>query len=82
VSSRQAFLEAIAADLDDDAPRLLFADWLEEHGDPRGEFIRVQCALAGLPADDPRRTDLARREEKRDVPAHLRERLRTEFGSA
>jgi uncharacterized protein (TIGR02996 family) len=57
MSSRQAFLEAIAANLDDDAPRLLFADWLEEHGDPRGEFIRVQCALAGLPADDPRRTD-------------------------
>jgi uncharacterized protein (TIGR02996 family) len=62
MSSRQAFLEAIAANLDDDAPRLLFADWLEEHGDLRGEFIRVQCALAGLPADDPRRSDLARRE--------------------
>lgn len=30
---------------DDDTPRLILADWLEEHGDPRGEFIRVQCAL-------------------------------------
>jgi uncharacterized protein (TIGR02996 family) len=64
VSQRQDFLEAIAADPDDDAPRLAFADWLEEQGDPRGEFIRVQCALAGLPPDDPRRADLARREEE------------------
>ncbi len=38
----RSFLEVIAADLDDDAPRLVFADWLEEHGDPCGEFIRVQ----------------------------------------
>jgi uncharacterized protein (TIGR02996 family) len=63
MSQRQALLEAIAANLDDDAPRLIFADWLEEQGDPRGAFIRAQCALAGLPAEDPRRADLARKEE-------------------
>ena len=39
-----AFLQAIIENPDDDAPRLLYADWLEERGDPRGEFIRVQCA--------------------------------------
>src|SRR5437763_1336214 len=50
-----AFLRMIAAAPDDDAPRLVYADWLEEHGDPRGAFIRVQCALAALPDDDPRR---------------------------
>jgi uncharacterized protein (TIGR02996 family) len=34
----------------DDAPRLILADWLEEHGgDPgRAEFIRTQCELARL----------------------------------
>ena len=35
---------------DDDAPRLVLADWLEETGDEadraRGEFIRIQCQLA------------------------------------
>jgi uncharacterized protein (TIGR02996 family) len=41
-----AFLQAILADPDDDAPRLVDADWLDERGDPaRGEFIRVQCQL-------------------------------------
>jgi uncharacterized protein (TIGR02996 family) len=43
-----AFLKAILAEPDDDAPRLLFADWLEEYGDAnRAEFIRIQIALAG-----------------------------------
>lgn len=34
---------------DDDAPRLIYADWLEEHGDrARAEFIRVQLELAQI----------------------------------
>jgi uncharacterized protein (TIGR02996 family) len=53
-----AFLEAIAARPDDDTPRLVYADWLEERGDPRGAFVRVQCALERLSADDPRRPAL------------------------
>jgi uncharacterized protein (TIGR02996 family) len=53
-----AFLRMIAAAPADDAPRLVYADWLDERGDPRGTFIRVQCALAVLPIDDPRRSDL------------------------
>ncbi|MHB1424636.1 MAG: TIGR02996 domain-containing protein [Gemmataceae bacterium] len=44
-----AFLQDILAHPDDDAPRLIFADWLEEQGDAgsvaRAEFIRAQCAL-------------------------------------
>jgi uncharacterized protein (TIGR02996 family) len=41
------FLAAIRAAPDDDAPRLIYADWLDEHGQPeRAEFIRVQCELA------------------------------------
>jgi uncharacterized protein (TIGR02996 family) len=41
-----AFLSAIMAAPDDDTPRLIYADWLEERGNPRGEFIRLQIALA------------------------------------
>ncbi len=54
MTHEEAFLQAIREAPDDDAPRLLYADWLEERGDPRGEFIRVQCARACLPARDPR----------------------------
>ncbi len=43
------FLQAILIDPGDDTIRLQYADWLEERGDPRGEFIRVQCALARTP---------------------------------
>ena len=40
-----AFLAAILATPDDDSPRLIYADWLEERGDPRGELLRVECRL-------------------------------------
>ncbi|MDF1663993.1 MAG: TIGR02996 domain-containing protein [Planctomycetota bacterium] len=40
---------AISAVPNDDTPRLLFANWLEEAGNPRGEFIRLQCELAAGP---------------------------------
>jgi uncharacterized protein (TIGR02996 family) len=49
------FLQAILADPDDDSPRLIFADWLEEHGDPeRAEFIRTQIELDSIPYLDVR----------------------------
>src|SRR6476661_1583991 len=48
----EPFLAAITADVDEDTPRLVYADWLQENGDePRAEFIRLQCALAKLPDD-------------------------------
>jgi uncharacterized protein (TIGR02996 family) len=46
VSEEDGFIQAILGDPDDDTPRLVFADWLEERGEPRAEFIRAQCALA------------------------------------
>jgi uncharacterized protein (TIGR02996 family) len=58
----QAFLQAIRANFADDAVRLVYADWLEERGDPRAEFIRVECALAHMARDDPRRRALWRRD--------------------
>lgn len=43
-------LEAVREAPDDDTPRLAFADWFEDHGDPeRAELIRVQCRLAVVP---------------------------------
>ena len=50
-------LTTIQAAPDEDAPRLLFADWLRQRGDPRGDFIRAQVEAARLNEDDPRRTD-------------------------
>lgn len=42
-------LAGIAAHPHDDTPRLVYADWLEENGQPlRAEFIRVQCAVKHL----------------------------------
>jgi len=61
----EAFLDDIYEHPDDDAPRLVYADWLDEHGQPaRAEFIRVQCELAHLEEDDPRREMLAARESE------------------
>jgi uncharacterized protein (TIGR02996 family) len=56
-----AFLLAILEDPDDDTPRLVYADWLEERGNPRGEFIRIQCQLANLPENDRKRNPLEER---------------------
>jgi uncharacterized protein (TIGR02996 family) len=56
------FLKDILANPDDDTPRLVFADWLDENGDPeRAEFLRVQCRLARLPERDPGRKALEQR---------------------
>ena len=41
------FLTSITASPDDSAPRLIFADWLEERGDPRATLIRLLCELTG-----------------------------------
>ncbi|MFL5328384.1 MAG: TIGR02996 domain-containing protein [Gemmataceae bacterium] len=40
-----SFIAAIVANPKDDVARLVYADWLDEQGDPRGEFIRVQIDL-------------------------------------
>src|SRR3954466_16322534 len=54
MSDAAPLLAAIRQAPADDAPRLVYADWLDEHGQPeRADFIRVQCALAHR--DDPAR---------------------------
>ncbi len=60
---REAILDDIIANPDDDTPRLVMADWLDENGDPeRADFIRVQIALGRMPEDDERRWELEDRE--------------------
>jgi len=41
-SIETTLLDAIYANLDDDVPRLVYADWLQQRGDPRGELIALQ----------------------------------------
>jgi uncharacterized protein (TIGR02996 family) len=42
------FLRSIYQQPGDDAPRLVYADWLEEHGDSRAEFLRLEVQLHRL----------------------------------
>jgi uncharacterized protein (TIGR02996 family) len=57
------FLRAIRANPADDTARLVYADWLDDHGDAdRAEFIRTQCELARGGLDDARRAALVERE--------------------
>jgi uncharacterized protein (TIGR02996 family) len=45
MTEKDAFLADILEHPDDDAPRLVYADWLDDHGEPdRAAFIRAQCA--------------------------------------
>jgi uncharacterized protein (TIGR02996 family) len=46
MTERDALLQAVLDDPDDAAPRPIFADGLEEHGEQaRAEFIRVEYPL-------------------------------------
>src|SRR5205809_1061936 len=58
MATNEAFLRAILDNPEDDATRLVYADWLEEHGEAvPAEFIRVQCALARLSGSVPEHTE-------------------------
>lgn len=60
-----SFLDDIVAHVDDDTPRLVYADWLTENGqDDRAEFIRVQVERARLPVWDPGQVRLCVRERQ------------------
>jgi uncharacterized protein (TIGR02996 family) len=68
MTPEQAFLQGIREAATEDTPRLIFADWLEEHGQAdRAEFIRVQCRLAHMarmPETETQRLTLLRRAEE------------------
>jgi len=57
-----AFLRAIRAAPDDSAPRLVYADWLDERHDPRGAMVRLVEKLRGMAPDAAKRECDAHRE--------------------
>ena len=62
-SPDREFIDTFVADIDDDLPRLVYADWLDENGRPdRAEFVRVQVERARLPSWDPAQVRLRVRE--------------------
>ena len=68
MSDETAFLNAILANPKDDAPRLVYADWLDERGDERAaqkaEFLRITCRLMTVPAGPRHSLFVARLREK------------------
>jgi uncharacterized protein (TIGR02996 family) len=61
-----SFFHAIKENPDDDTSRLIFADWLQEHGNAadaaRGEFLRLSVLRHRLSPDEPTYGLLKRRE--------------------
>ena len=61
MTDRMALLQSVLANPDDDIPRLVYADWLEEFGSDadvaRAHFIRVEIEAEGMPANSPERIE-------------------------
>jgi uncharacterized protein (TIGR02996 family) len=57
MSVEEVFLRDVLDQPEEDAPRLIYADWLTDQlaadKAARGDFIRLQCQRAALPPDDP-----------------------------
>jgi uncharacterized protein (TIGR02996 family) len=82
----QAFLDDIIEHPDDDTPRLIYADWLEDRGDQasaaRAEFIRVQCRLSAcrLSANQGMQGTRALFQRQRDILAEYEQQWVNDFG--
>src|SRR5262245_19383538 len=64
MSPEEGFLQAIIESPDEDDVRLIFADWLDEHDDPRGEFIRIQVERSRPNGDELRQAKNWYREQE------------------
>lgn len=63
MDDRAALLAAVCERPDDDTPRLVYADWCDDHGDAEyARFIRAQVELARVPEWDPLRVRAWHRE--------------------
>jgi uncharacterized protein (TIGR02996 family) len=55
MNERDALMQAILERPDEDGPYLVFADWLEEHGDAElARYVRLACEVEHLKKEDPR----------------------------
>jgi uncharacterized protein (TIGR02996 family) len=64
-SDADALWSAVLDNPEDDAPRLVYADWLDEHGRPeRAAFVRLQVERTRAPRHDPIRDVLALRADR------------------
>jgi uncharacterized protein (TIGR02996 family) len=54
MSDDEGFLRELLAHPNDTTTRLVYADFLDERDDPRGEFLRLELRLAELGSDDER----------------------------
>ncbi|MGZ3473775.1 MAG: TIGR02996 domain-containing protein [Polyangiales bacterium] len=54
----EALFAAIRNDPSDDSVRAVYADWLEEQGDPRGQFISLQLATHARAATEDERKSM------------------------
>lgn len=76
MATQEDFLQSIFENLQDDEPRLVYADWLDENGEPnRAEFIRTQCELFRL-QQTPHSASSAESAEKLARVKYLDERQR------
>jgi uncharacterized protein (TIGR02996 family) len=66
MTDERAFLAAILQRPDDDATKLVYADWLEERGDPRGEYLRLMTTVRQARSVTPEQ-----RQRHRDLSAEL-----------
>jgi uncharacterized protein (TIGR02996 family) len=65
MTDREALYRAIIANPDEDTPRFVFADWLEEHDEPEhAEFIRIGCQLEANTPDHPDYVEWLTRQEE------------------
>jgi uncharacterized protein (TIGR02996 family) len=48
MSEERAFLHRLQTHPDDDVTRLVYADWLDEQGDPRAAYLRGEVELSSL----------------------------------
>lgn len=64
MTTEAAFLQTILNEPEDETVLLVFADWLEENGNPRGQFIRLQCQRSQMPWYDGRREQWKRQEKE------------------
>jgi uncharacterized protein (TIGR02996 family) len=61
MSEDAAFVQAIVGHPEDQALRLIYADWLDDRADRRAAFLRLEAEWIALPETDPRRPGVHQR---------------------